>query len=67
MCADSVRHTIRKLSMRATSLIQTSSQSKVWTKSYEFTKSRESKSKQFQDSSLGVPKQKSHSDVDAAE
>jgi hypothetical protein len=34
----------------------------VWTRNYEFPKSRESKSGQFRDSSLGVPGQ-SHSDV----
>jgi hypothetical protein len=47
-----------KNSRRATSLLQTSSQSKVWAKSYELTKSRKSKPGQFRDSSLGVPGQK---------
>jgi len=53
-CAGGVRHTIGKLLRRATSLFQTSSQSKVWAESYELPKSRESNLGQFQDSSLGV-------------
>jgi len=55
MCAGGVRHTVGKLLRRATSLLQTSSQSEVWAGSYEFPKSRESKSGQFRDSSLEVP------------
>jgi hypothetical protein len=58
VCADGVRQIVGKLSMRAKSLLQTSSQSEVWTKSYELTKSWESKPGQFWDSSLGVPGQK---------
>jgi len=50
--------TLGKLSRRATSLLQTSSQLEVWTKSYDRSKSRESKPGQFRDSSLGVPRQK---------
>jgi hypothetical protein len=50
-----VRHTVGKLLRRATSLLQTSSQSEVWAGSYELPKSRESKPRQFRDSSLGVP------------
>jgi hypothetical protein len=55
VCADGVRHTVGKLLRRATSLLWTSSQSKVWVGSYEFPKSWESKSGQFRDS-LGVPR-----------
>ncbi len=55
MCVDGVRHTIGKLLRRATSFLQTSSQSEVWTGNYELPKSQESKLGQFQDSSLGVP------------
>ncbi len=55
VCADEVQHTIGKILRRATSLLQTSSQSKVWAGSYELPKSRESKPRQFRDSSLGVP------------
>jgi len=50
-----VRHAIGKLSMRATNLFQTSSQSEVWAKSYDSAKWWESKLGQFRDSSLGVP------------
>jgi hypothetical protein len=56
VCEDGVRHTVGKLMKRATSLLQTSSQSKVWAGSYELPKSRESKPGQFRDSSLGVPR-----------
>jgi hypothetical protein len=55
MCAGKVQHTVGKLSRRPTSLLQTSSQSEVWARSYERSKSRESKPGQFQDSTLGVP------------
>jgi hypothetical protein len=54
MRASGVRHTVGKLLTRATRLLQTSSQSEVWTKSYDLAKWRESKSGQFQDSSSGV-------------
>jgi hypothetical protein len=39
VCADGVRQTVGKLLRRATSLLQTSSQSEVWARSYEFPKS----------------------------
>jgi hypothetical protein len=55
VCRWSVIH-IGKFSRRATTLLQTSSQSKVGTRSYECPKSRESKPGQFQDSTLGVPR-----------
>jgi hypothetical protein len=58
VCAGGVRHAVGKLSRKATSFLQSSSQSEVWAKSYELIKSRESKSRQFRDSSLGVPGQK---------
>jgi len=54
VCEDGVRHTVGKLLRRTTRLLQTSSQSEVWTGSYEFPKSQESKPGQFWDSSLGV-------------
>jgi hypothetical protein len=53
--AAKVRHGVEKLSTRATSLVQSSSQSKFEARRYERPKSRESKPGQFQDSSLGVP------------
>jgi hypothetical protein len=49
-----VRHGVGKLLKRATRLLQTSSQSEVWARSYGCPKSRESNLGQFQDSSLGV-------------
>jgi hypothetical protein len=55
VCAGGVRHTVRKLLRRATSFLWTSSQPEVWGGSYELPKSRESKSRQFRNSSLGVP------------
>jgi hypothetical protein len=54
VCAGRVRHTIGKLSRRATSFLQTLSQSVVGTRSYERPKSWESKLGQFRDSTLGV-------------
>jgi hypothetical protein len=54
VCSDGVRHTVGKLLRKATSLLQTSSQSEVCAGSYELPKSRESKPGQFRDSSLGV-------------
>jgi hypothetical protein len=59
MCAGGVQCTVGKISRRATSLLETSSQSEVRTKSYELAKSRESKSGQFWDFSLGVSGQNS--------
>jgi hypothetical protein len=56
--ASQVQHTVRKLSSRATILLQTSSQSEVWARSYDLTKSRKSKLGQFRDSSLGISGQK---------
>jgi hypothetical protein len=52
---DSVRHTVGKLSMRATTLLQTESRSEVCSQSYGASKSRESQLGQFRDSHLGVP------------
>jgi hypothetical protein len=52
--AGGVQHTVGKLSTRATSLLQTSSQLEVWAKSYDSAKWQKSRPKQFQDSSLGV-------------
>jgi hypothetical protein len=57
--AGRVRHTVGKLSRRATSFLQTSSQLEVRARNYEMPKSRESKLGQFRDSHLGVPGQKS--------
>jgi len=64
---DKVRHTVGKLSRRATSLLQTLFQSKVWAESYELPKFREFKLGQFRDSILGIPGKKNHLGVGAAE
>jgi len=58
MRSGEVRHIIGKLSRKTTNLLQTSSQSEVWAKSYDLTKSRESKPEQLRNSSLGIPGQK---------
>jgi hypothetical protein len=50
MCAGGVRHTVGKLSRRATSSLETLSQSEVGARSYECPKSQESKPGQFRDS-----------------
>jgi hypothetical protein len=55
--ADGMQHTFRKLSMKATTLLQTSSPSEVCLQSYG-PKSQESQLWQFRDSHLGVPGQK---------
>jgi hypothetical protein len=60
-CALGVRHGVEKLSLRATTLVQTSSRSKVGARRYEALKSRDSNPRQFRDSTLGVPGKKSHS------
>jgi hypothetical protein len=56
--AGGVRHTIEKLFTRATTLLQTASQSKVCTRSYAPSKLRETQVWDFRDSHLGVPWQK---------
>jgi hypothetical protein len=58
MCDGGVRHGVEKLSRRATRLVQTSFQSEVGARSYDGPKSRESKPRQFRDSTLGVPGQR---------
>jgi hypothetical protein len=57
LCVGGVQHTGGKLSMRATTLLQTSSQSEVCTQSYDPPKSWESQLWEFRDSHLGVPGQ----------
>jgi hypothetical protein len=56
--AGEVQHTVGKLSMRAITLVKTSSQSEFGARSYERPKSRESKPGQFRDSTLGVPRKR---------
>jgi hypothetical protein len=52
-----VKHIVGKLSMRATTLLKISPQSKVYTQSYEPRKLQESQFWEFQDSHLGVSEQ----------
>jgi hypothetical protein len=49
-----MQHTLGKISMRATTLLETLSQSKVCTQSYKAPKSRESQLWEFRDSHLRV-------------
>jgi hypothetical protein len=58
-----LRHTVGKFSTRATTLLQTSLQSKVCTRSYAPSKLQESQLWEFRDSHLGVPGQKARLDV----
>ncbi len=67
LAADDVRHTIGKLSTRAITLLQTAPQFKVYLQSYGASKSWESQLARFWDSHSGVPREKSHLDVDPME
>jgi hypothetical protein len=58
MRADGVRHIVGKILTRPTTLLQTSSQSKVCTQSYGTSKLQEFQPWQFRDSHLGVQGQK---------
>ncbi len=63
LVTEGVQHIIGKLSTRATTLLWTSSQSKVCSQSYGATKSQESQLARFWDSHSGVPGEKNHLDV----
>jgi hypothetical protein len=54
VCEGGVQNNVGKLSKRATSFLETLSQSKVGARSYKRPKSQESKPGQFRDSTLGV-------------
>ncbi len=62
-----MRHTVGKLSTRATTLLQTALRSEVCSQSYGASKSRESRRARFRDSRAGVPGEKSHLDVGPVE
>jgi hypothetical protein len=64
--AENVRHTVRKVSTRPTTLLQTATRSEVFSESYKDSKSRESKVARFRDSHAGVPGKKSHLDAGSA-
>jgi hypothetical protein len=55
---DDMRHTIGKLSMRATFLLQIAPQLEVCSQSYGAPKSQESQLARFRDSHSGVPERK---------
>ncbi len=57
MCASGMLHTVGKLLMRTTTLLQTSLQSEVYRQSYGPPKLRESQFWEFWNSHLGVPGQ----------
>jgi hypothetical protein len=57
LCVGNVQNTVEKPLTRATMLLQTSSQLKVFTQSYGPPKSQESQLWEFWDSHLGVPRQ----------
>jgi hypothetical protein len=67
LATDDVPHTIGKLSMRATTLLQIALRSEVYSRSYGVPKSRESRLAGFRDSHAGVPREKSHLDVGPVE
>jgi hypothetical protein len=67
LAAEDVRHTVGKLSTRATTLLQTTLRSEVCSQSYGASKSWESRWAGFQDSRAGVPGEKSHLDVGPVE
>jgi hypothetical protein len=57
-CVGGVQHGVEKLSRRVIRLVQRSSRSEIGAKNYDGPKSRESKPRQFRDSTLGVPGQR---------
>jgi hypothetical protein len=67
LAADNVPHTIGKLSTRATTLLQTALQSKVYSQNYGAPKSQECLLARFRYSHARVPGKKSHLDVGPVE
>jgi len=63
LAVDDVPHTVEKLLTRATTLLQNSLRSEVYSQSYGAPKLRESLLAGFRDSHAGVPREKSHLDV----
>ncbi len=57
MCKQHATYHWKKILIRATTFLQTSSQLEVYTQNYKAPKSRESQLWEFQDSHLGIPKQ----------
>ncbi len=70
MSDSGVRYVVEKISTRATTSVQTSSRSQIRARSYDLSKSRESRTGTLGGISglqLGSPGKKSHLDVGAAE
>jgi hypothetical protein len=67
LAADNVRHTVGKISTRATTLLQTTPRSEMRLQSYGVPKLQESQLARFRDSHSGVPGEKSHLDVGPVE
>jgi len=67
LAVDNVRHTVEKLSTRATNLLHTALRFEVYSQSYGAPKSQESPLAQFRDFRSGVPGEKSHLDVGPVE
>jgi len=63
LAAGGMQHTLRKISTRTTTLLQTASRSEVCSQSYGASKLQESHLVRFQDSHLRVPREKNHLDV----
>jgi len=63
LAEDNMRHIIGKLSTRATTLLQTTLRSEVYSQSYGVPKLWESQLVRFRDSHPGVPREKNHLDV----
>jgi hypothetical protein len=62
-----MQHDVGKISKRATSLVQTSSQSEVGARSYDVPKSQESKTETVSGLHFGSHGKKCHSDTSAVE
>jgi hypothetical protein len=67
LAAENVRHTVGKVSMRATTLLETALRSEVCSQSYGTSKSRESCRGGISGLPRGSPGKKSHLDVVSAE
>jgi len=63
LATEGVGHTFGKLSMRATTLLQTASRSEVFSQNYGPPKLWESQLARFRDSHSRVPREKNHLDV----
>jgi hypothetical protein len=63
LSTDNVRHTVGKLSTKATTLLETTPQSEVCSQSYGAPKSHESQLAGFRNSHSGILGEKSHLDV----